>query len=827
MKIKLKYLILSILIILTTTYIYQQNQNKYKITLSAKNANGIKIDDTYLEYKGLKIGKVTNIQIDKDLNSTLITLNIKKEAMPLVTKKGNIFWLEKPKVIIDNISFNNFLSEYVIKLKPNLKTNKKTYHFKLSDIPPLKGYLFNLNTDMKLNIKTPILYKEKQIGEIIKKNNTFSYKAIIYPNFKKLINNSSIFIKTPILKMDPKGLNLKIDSLSEVLLGGINIITPKDTNLSKKEFKLYKNRDEALKKTYINLVFPNNSNIKQNTPIIYNQIKIGAIKKIFLKNTQLIAKAYIYDDYKYLLSDNSEFILQKPKISLTEIKNIKNIIFGDYIYLIPKKGKLTKNNFKVYRYNLNSENTIVLNLYTDSLNSISKNSKIYYKNIPIGQVLDYYFTSNFKQIKIVIGIKKEYKPLINNNSMFYDISSKLIALKNLKLNVNFDGVDPLINGGIALVTTPYKKLNKKDFKLYHSYQDIEELKKLKYKGFIKTAYFSNDFKLSKNMNIEFKNQTVGFIKDIHYKNINNSIATLFIYNKYKNLLSKHSIFYKKPALNIKANLNGINIKIDNLTSLIKGSIVLKNTNYFYKKLQILKSLKEIQKQNSITITFNSIEAINLGASIEYKKVKVGEVIDVKLKDNKTIIKALVNDEFKTKNSIYYLKKPIISLDEVKNITSLISLNIGVIKKDGNYTNKFIGYSTKPLNIEGKIFKLYTDKATQSINSPIYYKNVQIGKIININLSKDATKVILSALIKNKYLKLIRKNSKFYDISGIDMKFSLFGGTHIKTNTFTSIVKGGILVITPTKYSQKADSNNSFELFENLPENWQKISPKIP
>ena len=803
-----------------------------KIILLSDDASGLKINVTPLEYKGLNIGKVTDISINKDLKSAVVTLTIDKKAMPLVTKKGNLFWVEKPRVSINKISgLSTIISGYKIKIKPNLETNQTSYKFKLLNNPPLEGTFIKLKTNQNININAPILYKGIKIGEVIDKKfeNGFILTAIIYPESTKFINNSSIFIKNPILKIDPKGLNVKIDSLSEVLLGSISVITPKKEKFTKKEFYIYKNKDEVLPKINIDLIIKDNFSIKKNTPIIYHEIQIGAIKKTILKNTQLIAKAYIYDKYKHLLNDNSEFILQKPEVSLNGVKNLKNIIFGNYIYLIPNKGKLTKHTFNVYQYNLNTSNTIVLNLYTDTLHSISKNSKIYYKNIPIGQVLDYYFTPDFKKIKIIIGIKKQYKPLLNNNSMFYDISSKLAEFKNMNININFEGLNPLVNGGIALVTTPNKKLTKKSFKLYHSYQDIEEMKKLKYKGFIKQAYFSNDFKLYKNMNIEYKNQTIGFIKNIKYKDSNQSIASLFIYNKYKNLFNNHSILYKQPAINLKANISGIDIKIDNLTSLLKGSIILTYTPHRYKNLSILPSLQDIKKQDAITIVFNDAEGIKIGSTIEYKGLKVGKVIDIKLKNNKTIIKALVNKEFQTKNTIFYLKKPIISLNEVKNVSSLISLNIGIIKGDGEYTKIFKGYEKKPLKLitpKGKIFKIYANKATQSINSPIYYKNVQIGKIVKIDLTDDATKVVLFAFINKKYLKLIRKNSEFYDISGIDMEFSMFS-THIKTHTFTSIIKGGILVVTPLKYSNEASIVDSFELLDTLPKNWQNISPKIP
>jgi paraquat-inducible protein B len=59
-----------------------------------------------------------------------------------------------------------------------------------------------------------------------------------------------------------------------------------------------------------------------------------------------------------------------------------------------------------------------------------------------------------------------------------------------------------------------------------------------------------------------------------------------------------------------------------------------------------------------------------------------------------------------------------------------------------------------------------------------------------------------------------------------MKFSIFSGTKIETNTFTSILKGGLMIITPYKYNDIASSKDKFILYKKTSENWEKISPSI-
>ena len=161
----------------------------------------------------------------------------------------------------------------------------------------------------------------------------------------------------------------------------------------------------------------------------------------------------------------------------------------------------------------------------------------------------------------------------------------------------------------------------------------------------------------------------------------------------------------------------------------------------------------------------------------------------------------------------------------------MAVNIGVIKssKQSNQT-KFTGLNEQP-SVDnshfGTIFKIEDPTASSvNVDAPVYYKNVQIGKVNKLDLSLDGSKVVVDCLIYNKYKKLIRKNSQFYDISGFEMKFSIFSGSKVESNTFTSLIKGGLVVVTPYEYDEMANPNDRFTLVKTLREDWKSISPSI-
>ena len=340
------------------------------------------------------------------------------------------------------------------------------------------------------------------------------------------------------------------------------------------------------------------------------------------------------------------------------------------------------------------------------------------------------------------------------------------------------------------------------------------------------------------MAIMYKNQEIGFVKDIKFDDKKSKVS-LFIYSPFKKYITNKSRFYKKGVVNLNASLSGVLFEVDNFSSLLEGSIHLDNeSNIAFDKTQIFDSEDQMKNStNSITIVFADVEGLQANFSqLTYKGVNVGKVTNVRLNENQQVeVNALIYSDFASfakAGTVYYLKKPRISLQEVANAGSAImAVNIGVIKSDNQVVQtKFEGLEGQP-SVEkshfGTVFKV-DDITASSVNldAPVYYKNVQIGKVSKIDLSDDGSKVVVDCLIYDKYTKFIRKNSQFYDISGFEMKFSIFSGSKVESNTFTSLLKGGLVVVTPYEYSELANPNDRFNLVKELREDWKSISPSI-
>lgn len=830
------------------------------ITVIFKNAEGLKAGVTPLEYKGLQLGKVTKIEIN-DLNSVKVNILVNSDVAKYIATEGSSFWIKKPTITLTKVSgLGTILSGNKIEVYPKFKTLKKyedakvKYEFVGLDTKPsldLSGdgyYVSILSTNADLvEVETPIFYNRFQIGEIVSKvfkDERVYLKAYIYDSYNHLVNKSSKFYMNKALKVNfgPGGMNLEISSLYSALVGGITVeTTQKDAKkMSSDEFyTLYEDKDQLTEKTYLNLKFSSAKGIGKDTTIMYKGLEVGKIEEFHLTKEDVIAKAYLYKEYEYLLSEKSRFHLETVELGLDGVKNLNTVISGNFISIDYKKGK-AKYFFEVENKKTTKEQgDLALSLNAINLNSITKDSKLYFKNIPIGEVLDYSLSSDFKSVNITVLIKGKYKSLINDKTMFYDMSSKLVELKSLDLDINFSGIKPLLDGAISLVQVDKKtKLTKKSFKLYNSYKEVEKLKREQTEGFYIKADFDNSFELKRNQTIEYKNQEIGFVKSINFDNKSSKVK-IFIYNKFKKFITKNSAFYKKDAIKLDASLGGVLFKVDNLSSLLNGTLVLDNSSLNnsnrYKIFSSYDNMKN--SSNTISIVFDDVEGLKPNFSkLTYKGVDIGKVTDIFLTTkNKVLVKVQVFQNYKKfarKGTVFYLKKPEVSLTKIENIGSTIMpVDIGVITSDKSLAqNNFIGFDSlgesKKVD-DAIVLKVVSNyPASISEDAPIYYKNVQIGKVKKIKLGFYGDKTFIDCLIYNKYKHLVRTNSSFHDISGVKLKFSIFSGTKIETNTFSSILKGGLMVVTPYEYDGIATTKDSFLLQKELMKDWEKINPSI-
>ena len=95
-------------------------------------------------------------------------------------------------------------------------------------------------------------------------------------------------------------------------------------------------------------------------------------------------------------------------------------------------------------------------------------------------------------------------------------------------------------------------------------------------------------------------------------------------------------------------------------------------------------------------------------------------------------------------------------------------------------------------------------------TPVVYRGVQVGAVQDIRV--DSAAVEIHVLIRPQFARLVRSNSRFWNVGGISARFGLFKGLQIDVPELKTLVVGGIAFSTPEGLQAKpARDGMKFEL----------------
>jgi paraquat-inducible protein B len=239
----------------------------------------------------------------------------------------------------------------------------------------------------------------------------------------------------------------------------------------------------------------------------------------------------------------------------------------------------------------------------------------------------------------------------------------------------------------------------------------------------------------------------------------------------------------------------------------------------------------------ITIKFKNGNGIRVGQTpIKYRGVQIGEVTAVELsKDQQDVlVKArLVRSAapIARQGAVFWIVRPEVGLFNVAALGTVITgPEIEVLPGTGDNQSEFVGVENAPVALDGKGLKvvLVTGRAgSLRPGSPVYYRGVEVGIIQDIRLSTNAATVEIQLFIKQRYARLVRNGSKFWNVSGMDVNVGLFRGLEVNMESLRSMVLGGIALATPNDPKDTAVKNGTvFPLYEKPEKEWLDWAPPI-
>jgi paraquat-inducible protein B len=323
---------------------------------------------------------------------------------------------------------------------------------------------------------------------------------------------------------------------------------------------------------------------------------------------------------------------------------------------------------------------------------------------------------------------------------------------------------------------------------------------------------------------------------------------LYIEEEHKHLINTNSKFWNTSGISVEGSLSNIEVNIESLTSVLIGGIsVATSTNgeesqpvepHAHFTLYDNKTAA-LSRSKLIKISFDSGQGLQVKTPIKYQGVEIGEVEKVELQPNLVgvVVTARLMEtatKMAREGTTFWVVKPEIGLASTQNIDTLISGRyINLQLGEGKPKRIFKGLEQPPL-IETPISKglkiVLTAPHVGSIKPDvrISYRQFEVGKVEGLELSDDATQVLIYATIDPEFAPLVRSNSVFWNASGVDVDFGLFKGASIKTDSLESILEGGIAFATPDNevMGDKVKNGTRFVLNSSMQEEWADWRPAI-
>jgi paraquat-inducible protein B len=278
------------------------------ITVTFDTAEGLQAGQSQLKYKDIVFGTVKSLALSPDHNHVVVTIATTHDAKPLLTDK-TVFWVVKPRLFAGNISgLETLLSGSYVGMMPGATAGKPLHRFTGREDPPIlsehvPGHIFLLKAKRlgSISLGSPIFYRDLSVGEvagwdIADMAEYVTIHAFVRAPYDAYVHDDTRFWNASGLsiKLAGTGVQVEVESLKALLLGGIAFETPdvegrtQQVSIENHVFPLFADRDTAQAASYTHKVqvvsyFPGSvSGLGVGSPVTMHGLVVGHVTHVRL-----------------------------------------------------------------------------------------------------------------------------------------------------------------------------------------------------------------------------------------------------------------------------------------------------------------------------------------------------------------------------------------------------------------------------------------------------------------------------------------------------------------------------------------------------------------
>jgi paraquat-inducible protein B len=239
------------------------------IRISFDSGEGLQAGQSQLKFKDIVFGTVKSLELAPDRTHVVVTVATTHQAEPLLTDK-TIFWVVKPRIFAGNVSgLETLLSGSYIGMMPGQTGGKEQRKFVGQEDPPIlqtnvPGHTFMLKAKKlgSISVGSPVFFRDLNVGEVLGWDiadmaEYVTIRAFVRGPYDSYVHDETRFWNASgvSVKLGGTGIDVQLESLKALLLGGIAFETPAAeihtaVTAENHVFPLFTDRDAANNASY-------------------------------------------------------------------------------------------------------------------------------------------------------------------------------------------------------------------------------------------------------------------------------------------------------------------------------------------------------------------------------------------------------------------------------------------------------------------------------------------------------------------------------------------------------------------------------------------------
>lgn len=198
------------------------------------------------------------------------------------------------------------------------------------------------------------------------------------------------------------------------------------------------------------------------TKVKYKDVDIGQVRAISLSKdlSKVLVTIDMNKDARRFTAADTRFWVVKPRIGVSGVSGLGTLLSGAYIGVDAGKSQQTSSEFagleKVPQV-AGDQKGSQYTLHADSLGSIDSGSPVFYRRIPVGQVIGYDLEENGKGVAIKVFVNAPYDQYVGRNTRWWHASGVDLQLDSGGFKLNTQSVAALLVGGIGFESAGGRK----------------------------------------------------------------------------------------------------------------------------------------------------------------------------------------------------------------------------------------------------------------------------------------------------------------------------------------------------------------------------------